>query len=232
MNRATAVFSFLLAKKLIYGVAIALVASTGLVAQDPEDTNQFQSALAEELLAIKTFRAEFTQVAIAQNGVSEISQSGRLLFDRSGKFLWEVTEPFEQHILVSQDTMRVYDPDLEQLTISTFDASSTATFASLILTSSTDFLDEFDVEFEDSQYTLLPKGRGHDFVRLLIVFEQDTLSSIEILDHFNTINQFRFNKVETNTPLKDEEFELEVPEGTEIVDQRTNTLNESANQDE
>ena len=104
--------------------------------------------------------------------------------------------------------MRVYDPDLEQLTISAFDAESHTSFASLILTSSTTILEEFDIQFEDDQYTLLPLNQGQDFVRLKIIFENDTLSTIEILDHFNTVNQFKFTDVATNMPLASEELSL------------------------
>ena len=232
MNLGTVVFSLLRVKKIVLRLAIAWVATLGLVAHGDEDTNQFQDALAEKLLAIETFQAAFTQVSITQNGVTEVSQSGRILFDRDGKFLWEVIDPYEQHILVTGDTMQVFDPDLEQLTISAFDAASSATFASLILTSSTEVLEDYEIEFEDNQYTLSPKEKGQNFVRLNIIFEHDTLSSIEILDHFNTINQFKFTKVSTNLPLASEKFTLEVPEGTEIVDQRPSTLDETTENDE
>lgn len=128
--------------------------------------------------------------------------------------------------------MRVYDPDLDQVTISTFDASNNATFASLILTTSTAVLDDFDIELNDQQYTLLPKRRGHDFVRLNIIFERNELSRIEILDHFNTLNQFKFSKVSTNQSLPEKAFELKVPEDTEIIDQRADSHNQSTERNE
>ena len=161
-----------------------------------------------------------------------MSQSGRVLFERSGKFLWEVSEPFEQYILVTDDTRRVYDPDLEQLTISTFDIESQTSFANLILTSSTEILKKFEIEFEDNQYTLLPLEQGQDFVRLKIIFEDETLKTIEILDHFNTVNQFKFTDVKTNAPLGTDEFELEVSADTEVIDQRTNTPNQPVDHDD
>ena len=232
MNPAIELFSLLQIKKNFYAISIAWIATAGLVAQETENTNPNQDALAEKLLAIKTFQASFAQVAITQDGDTEASQSGRILFDRTGKFLWEVTEPFEQFILVSEDTMRVFDPDLEQLTISSFDATSSTTFASLILTSSTEILEEFDIAFENDQYTLSPKKQGYDFVRLNIIFQQDTLSSIEILDHFNTINQFKFSDLETNKPIASDEFLLDIPDGTEVIDQRVDTEEENADYDD
>ena len=225
-------FSSTRLKQFACSIAITLFAPLSWIAQQEDDANQFQSALATKLLAIETFQAKFSQIAITQNGEKEVSQSGRILFDRSGHFLWKVAEPFEQYVSVTDDTMRVYDPDLEQLTISEFESESQASFASLILTSSTEILDDFDIEFEDNQYTLLPKNQGQDFVRLKLIFKEDTLSVIEILDHFNTVNQFKFENVETNLPIDGAEFELEIPEETEIVDQRPRTTDEDADQDE
>lgn len=225
-------FSSTRLKKLACCIALALFAPLSWVAQTEDDANPFQAALAKKLLAIETFQAKFSQLAITQSGETEVSQSGRILFDRSGKFLWAVSQPFEQYVMVTDDTMRVYDPDLEQLTISAFESESQASFASLILTSSTEILDDFFIEFEDNQYTLLPKDQGQDFVRLKIIFDDDTLSVIEILDHFNTVNQFKFTNVETNSPIDSEEFELDIPEDTEIVDQRPESTDENADQDE
>lgn len=225
-------FSLTPLKKFALSIALTLFAPLSWIAQQEDEANQFQVALTKKLLAIETFRAKFTQIAITQSGETEVSQSGHILFDRSGKFLWEVTEPFEQYILVTEDTMRVYDPDLEQLTISDFESESQAFFASLILTSSTEILNDFDIEFEDNQYTLLPKNQGQDFVRLKIIFADDTLGVIEILDHFNTVNQFKFTSVETNKPIASEEFKLDIPEDTEIVDQRPESDDEDADRDE
>ncbi len=225
-------FSLTRLKKFSCSIALVLFAPLSWVAQQEDDANQFQAALAKKLLAIDTFQAEFSQLAIAQTGETEVSQSGRILFDRSGKFLWAVSQPFEQYVLVTDDTMRVYDPDLEQLTISEFESESQASFASLILTSSTEILNDFDIRYVDDQFTLLPKDQGQDFVRLKIIFEDDTLGVIEILDHFNTVNQFKFKNVETNTPIDSEEFELDIPEDTEIVDQRPKSTDENVDQDE
>lgn len=225
-------FSSTRLKKFVFSIALVLFAPLSWVAQTEDDANPIQAALSKKLLAIETFQAKFSQLAITQSGETEVSQSGRILFDRSGKFLWAVSQPFEQYVLVTDDTMRVYDPDLEQLTISEFESESQASFASLILTSSTEILDDFYIEFEDNQYTLLPKSQGQDFVRLKIIFEDDTLSVIEILDHFNTVNQFKFSNVETNSPIDSEEFELDIPEDTEIVDQRPKSTDENTDQDE
>ncbi|MXW07393.1 MAG: hypothetical protein F4X56_07850 [Gammaproteobacteria bacterium] len=232
MNRATAVFSLTRLKQCAFSFALVLFAPLGWIAQQEDDVNSFHAELAKKLLAIETFQAEFVQIALTERGETELSQSGRILFDRSGKFLWEVTQPFEQYILVTEDSMRVYDPDLEQLTISTFETDSQASFASLILTSSTEILDDFDIQFADNEYTLLPIKQGQDFARLKIVFENDTLGVIEILDHFDTVNQFKFTSVETNKPIASEEFELDVPEDTEIVDQRPKPHYEDTDQDE
>ena len=232
MNREIVVCSLTRLNQLACWIALVLFTPLGWVAQQDEDDTSFKEALAKKLIAIETFEASFSQVAIAQSGETEVSQSGRLLFDRSGKFLWEVEKPFEQYILVTEDTMRVYDPDLEQLTISAFDAEMNASFASLILTSSTEILEDFDIEFEDDQYTLLPLKQGQNFVRLNIIFENDTLSSIEILDHFDTVNQFKFSDVATNMPLASDEFEFEVPDNTEVIDQRTNSRDNAADHDE
>lgn len=232
MNRGIVVYSLTPLNRQVCWITLVLLASWGSIAQSDELSNRYREALAKQLLNIETFQASFSQIAIAQSGATEISQSGRVVFDRSGKFLWEVSEPFEQYILVTEDTRRVYDPDLEQLTISTFDIESQTSFANLILTSTIEILEKFEIEFEDDQYTLLPLEQGQDFVRLKIIFEAEKLKTIEILDHLNTVNQFKFTDVKINIPLDNDEFELEVSEGTEVIDQRTKKLDQPVDDDE
>ena len=86
MNRETAEFSLTRLNQLGCWIALALFTPLGWVAQQDEDATNFKDALAKKLLAIETFEASFSQVAIAQNGETEVNNPVVYYLIEAGSF--------------------------------------------------------------------------------------------------------------------------------------------------
>ena len=72
----------------------------------------------EELLnGMKSFRAEFRQTVTGHLGEVLQTSTGRMHLERPGRLRWEVDEPYPQLVLADGDSVWVYDPDLEQVTV-------------------------------------------------------------------------------------------------------------------
>src|SRR5208337_1116506 len=73
--------------------------------------------LAQLLNNIHTMQATFEQSLINQRGARiGTKTTGKMMLERPGKFRWAITEPNNQLIIINNDKMLSYDPDLEQLT--------------------------------------------------------------------------------------------------------------------
>jgi outer membrane lipoprotein carrier protein len=59
----------------------------------------------------------FTQRTFGAQGQTAPDQTGTFVFERPGRFRWQVTEPYRQLILTDGQDLYQYDPDLSQVTV-------------------------------------------------------------------------------------------------------------------
>ena len=69
------------------------------------------------LNGMKSFRAEFRQTVAGHLGEVLQTSTGRMHLERPGRLRWEVDDPYPQLVLADGDSVWVYDPDLEQVTV-------------------------------------------------------------------------------------------------------------------
>lgn len=59
----------------------------------------------------------FTQRTLGPQGQTAPDQKGHFVFERPGKFRWQVTQPYSQLVLTDGKDLFQYDPDLAQVTV-------------------------------------------------------------------------------------------------------------------
>src|SRR5690606_21419429 len=69
----------------------------------------------------RSLQGDFEQVTRDQDGQIEEENTGTFAIKRPGLLRWHIEEPFEQLLVSDGENLWVYDPDLEQVTISTVD---------------------------------------------------------------------------------------------------------------
>lgn len=166
---------------------------------------------------MQSLQAEFVQHIRSENGDQEVNQEGRIAFQRPGKFLWVVSKPFEQEVLIEGDRMSVYDADLEQLTHSRMDVSNELSIANLLISPNEDILEQFEISHSDARFSLVPHDANVPFKELVIQFDGDEVTLVQVEDHFNTVSEFKLSNIRVNQDLDSTIFKIEVPPDTEII---------------
>src|SRR5690606_3793823 len=104
-----------LPKATFVALSIFLLASTATANE---------SALLElhELLSeTKSLQGKFNQVTRDEQGQMVEENTGTFAIKRPGLLRWHIEKPFEQLLVSDGESLWVYDPDLEQVTINTVD---------------------------------------------------------------------------------------------------------------
>lgn len=175
-----------------------------------------KSDLLEKLNSIDSFQADFHQKTTTRSGTEEEMQEGRVAFLRPEKFLWVVDKPYEEQVSIVGTKMQVYDPDLQQLTHSQVDPNELS-FANLLIDSDSKKLDDFEIYRNGNRYVLSPENDDSQIALLSLVFKDETLERIELVDLFGTQIEFKFFNTRLNEEVENEVFKLTVPPDTEVI---------------
>ncbi len=180
-------------------------------------------ALAARLEALDGFAATFRQVVAGARGQILEESSGYVLLKRPG-FKWVVDDPYPQIIVTRGDVLKVYDPDLEQLTIRPLNDALSDTPVSL-LTGSQLALDEtFHVQALSegsgdeamTTFVIVPVGEDSLFAEIRMTFSDSALRSLGIADHLGQYTEIRFRS-DPGRVIQSADFELEVPPETDVI---------------
>ncbi len=176
---------------------------------------------------IHDFRTHFEQRShVVSLDRTEVS-SGTFLYQRPGRFRWEVEEP-EQSVLVADgETLRMYDPGGGILQIAPMTEGGMSQTALGFLFGESDLRRSFDVELmaptskPGTRLRLTPL-EDMSFERMEVRIDGETLrvSEVLIVDLLGNRTELAFSAFEENVGLKETEFTIRVPDDTEVIDLR------------
>lgn len=200
----------------------SLLALPGLVMATEEQGRAAAERLSEELRGYRTYQADFTQTVMDAGGNTVQQSEGSLKAKRPGLFYWETEDPMAQFIVADGETVEVYDPDLEQVTIYSLD-TQVANTPALLLSGEVDDLGEtYEVAFAEtgegsSQYTLRPKDPDSLFVSLQMTYQGGELSEMQLNDSMDQRSVLSFENVRLNEDLADSAFRLAYPDSVDVI---------------
>ena len=149
------------------------------------------------------------------------SQSGVFSFSRPGKFRWEVQKPYAQLTISDGERVYQYDPDLEQVTERSMDASVGASPAAILFGSGS-FDDSFSAQaLPDSDglqwMRATPKQGDAGFEYVDIGFRDQMPVRLMLLDSFGQTTRIELGGIKVNPQLSAEAFQFKAPPGTDVV---------------
>ena len=176
---------------------------------------------------ITDLRADFVQEAhVASLGKRDISR-GRVVMQRPGRMRWEYIDPEERVIVLDGGTLRVYTPSESQLQIASAAGGAFSPTALGFLLGEGDLRAAFTsekVEREDrDEIGLLLRPRGDaafEYLEMWLEPESHQLRESVVVDVFGNRTSVRFAKIIENAGVDDAAFEIQAPEGTEVIDLR------------
>ena len=174
--------------------------------------------LAQELAKLNTFFGTFQQILVDDKGVVLQESSGDFFLQRPGYFRWETKEPFPQLLVSDLQSIWLYDPDLEQVTVREYDDRLSATPALLLSGDLSQINQHYLIEQQtDKRYLLTPRVAHELFNELTVAFSDGQLSEMALHDALGQVTTFRFIDGIYNQVIPQTLFEFTPPEGTDLI---------------
>jgi len=206
-------------------VALAAVALLGSAA-GPEPADSVLAALQARYEGIADLRADFVQEAHVASIDKFDRSSGRVVMQRPGRMRWEYSTPEKRVIVVDEGMLRVYTPSDSQLQVLPVSGAFSSMALGFLLGDGDlrqSFIGErLDAGSRDEIGIRLRPREDSAFERLELWLAKDSHQVVEsiVFDLFGNRTSVRFAEIRENVGVDDGVFEIEVPEGTEIVDLR------------
>ena len=205
------------AVKYWFHIAISLslwvLSAQGAVADD-------RALLTERLAALASFAADFTQEVQGARGEILERSTGYIRLLRPN-FKWVVNDPYPQIIVSAGDTLKVYDPDLEQLIIRPLGEVLADTPLSLLTQEEVVLGDTFKVsravKSGEVTFTLIPLAEDALFAEIHLHFSSQSLTGISLFDHLGQYTNIHFTQDDNAAVIQSDEFRLQVPPGTDVI---------------
>lgn len=176
--------------------------------------------LARRLDGLSVYAAHFSQDVFGARGEVLERAEGRVLLQRPD-FKWVVEDPYPQVIVTEGDTLKIYDPDLEQLTIRPLDEALADTPISLLTRDGVSIGERFHIgRIADEQgetYIIEPTSEATLYREIRLHFDSVSLTGLDILDHMGQRTEIRFSADPGVTVLDSDDFDLEIPPGTDVI---------------
>lgn len=185
------------------------------------DSGDRLSALLEGMNA---YSANFEQTTHDAQGTVKQRGKGQFILEQPGRFRWVVKEPFPQTIVSDGESVWVYDPDLEQVSIDYLDERAAKTPAVLLSGSSEEIRKHYRISNSrdtlKEMFILNPKDEGSLFTMLVLNFVDDQLVEMQIEDSLGQFTKIVFTGVSLNPSLAKDTFSVSFPDYVDVLDNR------------
>ena len=174
--------------------------------------------LISRLKAIDAFESGFVQLTLDENGEIIQRQTGRAAMVRPRGFLWRIEEPYVQVMVLQDDVVSIYEPDLEQITYSPIEETMDTSVVSLLFNEDYESFSNYVVSTLSAGFRLIPLPEIEMPIEVVeVYFDGETLAAIDVVDSQGQRTEFSFNDMIVNREIDEDQFAIEIPPGTEVV---------------
>lgn len=203
-------------KKIKY---LALIMGCLLSGQSFADDSE---ALQQQLAAIKSFKAEFSQQVTDSQGEAIMQGEGNIALQQPMMIRWQQQSPDDTLFVSNGDKTYYFDSFAEQVTIMNTHSLIDSTPFVLLTSKDPEQWAKYQVVATDAGFSVTPnKGVESQVEKLDISFnaQEQGLASLTVLDTSGQQSLFTFKEAKVNEELATQTFEFTIPEGVEIDDQ-------------
>lgn len=204
---------------LCAGLLLSLASPAGAGGDDADPFAPDRQALSERLQSVAEFTADFTQTVFGVRGEVLETSEGYVRLERP-RFKWVVKDPYPQVLVTEGEQLKLYDPDLEQLTLRPLEEALQDTPVSLLTRDGVELTDDFHVmrlgDGAGDSFVIEPTADDTLYREILLHFDQGSLTGLDILDHLGQRTEIRF-QADPDAVMDDATFTLEVPPGTDVI---------------
>jgi outer membrane lipoprotein carrier protein len=175
--------------------------------------------------ATSDFVADFQQETEVKTLNRALKTSGKLSFKRPGKMLWRYDTPKDQFVLADGQHLYFYQPEQNQIIKSPLKNAFRSDIPLSFLLGLGNLKKDFNVSLkatEDSQHILHleSKGDAGGYSDILMGVSKATsdILWVSVRDGAGNLTTIRFSNMRKGTGVKDSLFQLQIPEGADIVE--------------
>jgi outer membrane lipoprotein carrier protein len=197
-------------------IALFVLSFTGLAAHATatQDLQRFFSK-------VQRYSAGFDQVTLDE-AMSPIQESsGNLWIERPGKFRWNYTVPYEQHIVGDGKQVWVYDVELKQAAVRPMQGALGATPAILLsgkgALAGIFVIKDLGRQGELDWVQLTPKKNDGGFEKIRIGFEKGKIRTLEMIDGFGQTTRVTLRDAKENLKISADKFSFKPPAGVDVI---------------
>ena len=202
---------------------IILILPVSLFAETSDQ--QALDAIQSQYEKILTFEADFTQRSYVKMMNQTQDVKGRVQIKKPGKMRWVYGAPDTQILISNEKTLWLYVPDEEQATKVPVKSIYSSNTPALFLAGRGKLTHAFDVESvsqEDKNIlvSLVPKSEDQGLARLVLQADKKNyqITGSTVYDKLGNKTEIRFNRIQVNHEIPEEQFQLKTPPGVEILD--------------
>lgn len=239
----------ILARLLLLSVTLTLVTYTqadnaqpsaiqDLTDQNPSDrtlsdrinVERAATPLVQYLQGIQALHSQFRQETLSADQRTLQSVTGELWVDARQRFRIVADDPFEPILVSDGESFWNYDVGLDQVTISDLNKDLGQVPVLLLSGHSAQISDVFVVErFEmendmgpvvSEQYLLRPRSADSLFETMMVRIDDRLPRTITVSDSLGQKTVIELSDVRINTKIDDDVFQLDIPAGIDVIDER------------
>ena len=177
---------------------------------------------------MQSFQGNFLQTTIVESEDRRASASGIIAYQRPGKMRWEYQEPDPQLLVTDGDTLWLYDPLLENVTIQELAAVTDGTALAFLLGAG-----ELTEDFTQRrmQKSLLDPDKSWEVLELVPKQEQSAIQLLQLgvdsatgaleallfKDNSGSVRIIEFEALSYNVEFSKDFFRFEIPPDMEVI---------------
>ena len=180
-----------------------------------------RSELQQKLAAFDRFSADFSQQVFDEQGEPMQSASGTMQLARPDRFRWHTVSPDESVIVSDGNNVWIYDPFVEQVSISPLEQAIQNTPFLLIAGGDGKRWQQYEVTRNGDAYVVTSKDPGELISQFSLRFDnRNRIQRFTVLESGGQRSEFTLSKVNTQPRSESSTFTFRPPAGVMIDDQR------------
>jgi len=204
-------------KKIFVAIVTLLISSLSVAVTATTDAQ----LLKEKLAKFTVINAEFSQRVSSPEGKILNDSQGTLAISRPGKFRWEVVTPEEELIVSDGQTMWMYSPFIEQVTLFNLSDAIEGTPFILLSGASDSQWANYRVTRINNQFKVIDiTGPVRDRSFIFEFNDSDNVSKFVVIEEQGQRSEFKLSHKGLAESWDDKFFDFQIPVGVEIDDQR------------
>ena len=212
----------------IFGFVVGMMLFSQSLYSSQEELMQKVFFIQQRYQSISSFTGEFVQTSIRNDEDSiPVVAEGKVSFLRPGKMRWEYETPEEQLLVTDGETVWLYDPLLENVTVQQLSRITEVTTLDFLLgvgDLTRDFLPRnlssellktsggLVVELEPKE-----KLANLEFIQLEVDPENHHLKTLLLMDRQGNYRTILLKEIKYNLDLDPKLFHFEIPDGMEVL---------------